>query len=78
MKVTYSVAEAAALLGVGESTMRRMIRRDLFPHAHFAGRILIPEWGPAEWLRQQALTTRNQSDPGSGASSFEADGAAEA
>lgn len=72
--ITYTVGEAARILGVGESTMRRLIRQDRFPHAHFLGRILIPGWAPAEWLRQQALTTDPQTKPAPDAAAFDSPG----
>ena len=41
-RLTYTVAEAAALLGISESHARRLIRKGEFPVIQLGGRYVVP------------------------------------
>lgn len=53
-KLTYSVKEAADVLGVSPSVMYTLIHRADFPSIKVGGRRLISRELLAEWVRHQA------------------------
>lgn len=53
-KLTYSVTEAAEVLGVSRPTMYELIRREGFPSLKVGRRVLISRQRLAEWVDQQA------------------------
>ena len=53
-KLTYSVDEAAQVLGVSRSTIYNLIHRADFPALKVGSRQLISREGLAEWVRKQA------------------------
>lgn len=54
-KATYTQAEMQAMLGIGEKTLRGMIRRNVIPHVRTGrgttGKILFLKPQIDEWLR---------------------------
>lgn len=52
-KLTYSVDEAAQVLGVSRSTLYNLIHREDFPALKLGNRQLISREGLAEWVRKQ-------------------------
>ncbi|BBF94339.1 helix-turn-helix domain-containing protein [Blastochloris tepida] len=53
-----TVTEAAALAGVGETSVRTAIRRGLLPSARIAGHLLVTPSGVAAWRHGPAPRTR--------------------
>ena len=53
-KLTYSVAEAAEVLGISESRMRQLVRSDGFPTVHIGRRSLVSIKGLERWVEEQA------------------------
>jgi len=53
-KLTLSISEAAALLGVSRPTVYNLIKRDDFPAFPIGRRVLISRAGLAEWIEAQA------------------------
>lgn len=53
-KLTYSVDEAAHVLGVSRRTIYNLIHRADFPALKVGNRQLISREGLAEWVRKQA------------------------
>ena len=53
-KLTYSVAEAATVLGVSESKMYQIIKIKGFPVIVIGGRRLIPIKSLERWVDEQA------------------------
>ena len=53
-KLTYSVAEAAQVLGIGETRMRQLARTDGFPTIRVGKRLLISIKGLERWVEEQA------------------------
>lgn len=53
-KLTYSVAEAATVLGVSTSKMYQIIRIKGFPVIAIGGRRLIPIKSLERWVEEQA------------------------
>lgn len=53
-KLTYSVDEAAQVLGVSRCTLYKLIHRSDFPALKVGNRQLISREGLAEWVRRQA------------------------
>ena len=53
-KLTYSVEEAAAVIGVSVSKMYQVIKMEGFPVVMLGGRRLIPIKGLERWLDQMA------------------------
>lgn len=59
-KLTYSVPEAAAVLGVSKSNMYQIIRTEGFPVIVLGGRRLVPVKGLEKWVEDQtALSQAN-------------------
>jgi len=53
-KLTYSVTEAAAVLGVSKTNMYQIIRMQGFPVIVLGKRRLIPIEGLKQWVEKQA------------------------
>lgn len=53
-KLTYSVAEAAKVLGVSENKMYQIVRIADFPTIRVGGRLLVHKKGLEEWAEAQA------------------------
>lgn len=53
-KLTLSVTEAAAVLGVSRPTVYQLIRRDDFPAFKVQSRTLISKAGLSAWVERQA------------------------
>ncbi|MBR2075003.1 MAG: helix-turn-helix domain-containing protein [Fibrobacter sp.] len=53
-KITYSVTEAAQVLGLSRPTVYRLIDRPDFPSVRVGSRVLIPCGLLQEWLEEQA------------------------
>ena len=53
-KLTYSVPEAAKVLGVSESRMRQLVRMEGFPTVHIGRRSLVSIKGLERWVEEQA------------------------
>lgn len=53
-KITYSVTEAAQVLGLSRPTVYRLIDRPDFPSVRVGSRVLIPCSLLQEWLEEQA------------------------
>lgn len=53
-KLTYSIPEAAKLLGISDNTMRQLARTEGFPAFNVGTRILISVKGLAGWVEEQA------------------------
>lgn len=53
-KLTYSVAEAAAVLGVSTSNMYQIIKMRGFPVIVLGKRRLIPIQGLQRWIEEQS------------------------
>lgn len=53
-RVTYSVTEAAAALGVGRSTIYNYINRADFPAFRLGGRTYVDAAGLREWSARMA------------------------
>lgn len=53
-RLTLSVAEAAALLGVGRNHLYGLINEGQIPHVRFGRLIKIPKDALEEWLRAQS------------------------
>ena len=53
-KLTYSVLEAAEVLGISESRMRQLVRSEGFPTVHIGRRSLVSIKGLERWVEEQA------------------------
>lgn len=53
-KLTISVKELAAALGISPSKAYHLVRRSDFPSIHLGGRWLIPIYALERWLVQQS------------------------
>lgn len=53
-KLTYSIAEAAKVLGISETTMRNLSRTQGFPCVVVGTRRLISIKGLERWVEEQA------------------------
>lgn len=53
-KLTYSVKEAAAVVGIGYIGMYDLCHRDDFPAIRIGKRIVIPKDGLQRWLVRQS------------------------
>lgn len=53
-KLTLSVTEAAAVVGVSRSTMYQMVKIDGFPTVHIGNRVLVSAKGLERWVDEQA------------------------
>ena len=53
-KLTYSVPEAAQVLGISESRMRQLVRSEGFPTVHIGRRSLVSIKGLERWVEEQA------------------------
>lgn len=51
--LTYSVNEAAKVLGVSKPTLYKYVNREDFPSFKLGGRTLVSAEGLKEWIRQQ-------------------------
>jgi len=49
-RLAYSVREAAAVLGVSQSTMHRLVREGEVPSITIGSRVLVPVKAFAEWV----------------------------
>lgn len=54
-KLTYSVDEAAEVLGVSRSKMYQIIKMDGFPVLVLGGRRLVSVKGLARWVEEQTV-----------------------
>lgn len=52
-KLTYTVSEAAAALGVSRPTIYRLLHRQDFPSLKIGGRTLVSRAGLERWVDQQ-------------------------
>ena len=57
-RLTLSVAEAAAALGISRPTMYHLLNRSDFPRVQVGRRVLIPRRELEAWLTQQAHEER--------------------
>lgn len=53
-KLVYSVAEAAQILGIGETKMRQLARTDGFPTIRIGKILRISVKGLEAWIEKQA------------------------
>ena len=53
-KLTYSVKEAAAVVGIGYIGMYQLCNREDFPAIRIGKRIVIPKDGLQRWLARQS------------------------
>lgn len=53
-KLTYSIPEAAKVLGISENTMRRLARISGFPAFTVGTRLLVSIRGLEAWVEEQA------------------------
>lgn len=53
-RLTYTVAEAADVLGIGESLLRRLIDRGDFPALRLGGRVVVSKLAVQSMLEQAA------------------------
>lgn len=54
-KLTYSVPEAAKILGVSASKMYEVVKIDGFPTIKIGGRLLVSARGLERWIEEQAM-----------------------
>lgn len=59
-KLTYSVPEAAAVLGVSTSNMYQIIKIQGFPVINIGKRRLIPVKGLEQWIEEQVAREWHQ------------------
>ena len=59
-KLTYSVVEAAAALGVSKTAMYQIIRTEGFPVIVLGSRRLIPIEGLKRWVEERAAIVWQQ------------------
>lgn len=52
-RLTYSVAEAAAEIGISESHAYRLVAAGELPSIRLGRRIVVPKAALAEWLAKQ-------------------------
>ena len=53
-RYAFSAAEAAQVLGIGERTLRDLLRDDLsFPRAYLGRRVVVPATALEEWINQR-------------------------
>ena len=55
-KLTYSVPEAAEILGISKSRMYELTRSEGFPSLKIGKRILVPINGLERWVEKQAAS----------------------
>ena len=55
-RLAVGLAEAAEMLGVGRSTLHRMVRAGEIPHVRIGRRIIFPMAALNAWLDEQART----------------------
>lgn len=55
-KLTYSVPEAAEILGISKSRMYELTRSEGFPSLKIGKRILVPIKGLERWVEKQAAS----------------------
>ena len=55
-KLVYSVAEAAQILGIGETKMRQLARTDGFPTIRIGKILRISVKGLEAWIEERAKT----------------------
>lgn len=55
-KLTYSVPEAAEILGISKSRMYELVRSDGFPSLKIGKRILVSIKGLEHWVEKQAVS----------------------
>lgn len=53
-KLTYSVPEAAEVLGVSRSKMYELVKIQGFPTLKIGGRLLVSVKGLEKWIEEQA------------------------
>lgn len=53
-KLTYSVPEAAKILGVSASKMYEVVKSDGFPTIKIGGRLLVSARGLERWVDEQS------------------------
>lgn len=53
-KLTYSVPEAAKILGVSASKMYEVVKIDGFPTIKIGGRLLVSAKGLEHWIDEQS------------------------
>ena len=53
-KLTYSVPEAAKILGVSASKMYEVVKTDGFPTIKIGGRLLVSAKGLERWIDEQS------------------------
>ena len=53
-RLAVDLAEAGEMLGVGRSTVHKMVRAGKLPHVRIGRRIIIPVKALKDWLEQQA------------------------
>ena len=53
-KLTYSVPEAAKILGVSASKMYEVVKIDGFPTIKIGGRLLVSAKGLERWIEEQS------------------------
>lgn len=53
-KLTYTVPEAAKMLGVSTSKMYEVVRAKGFPTIKIGGRLLVSAKGLERWIEEQA------------------------
>ena len=53
-KLTYSVPEAAKILGVSASIMYEVVKIDGFPTIKIGGRLLVSAKGLERWIDEQS------------------------
>ena len=53
-KLTYSVPEAAKILGVSASKMYEVVKIDGFPTIKIGGRLLVSAKGLERWIDEQS------------------------
>ena len=61
-RLAVGLAEAAELLGVGRSTLHRMVRAGEIPHVRIGRRIIFPMAALNAWLDEQASTAWESHD----------------
>ena len=64
-RVTFTVAEAAKMLGINRIKMYEITRRADFPSIRLGRRIVIPRRAFENWLESAALEKKSTGDAGS-------------
>ena len=57
---TYTVAEAAALLGIPKRTLYDYCHRDLIPHIQVVRRVLLLRETVDDWIAKGRITTKHR------------------